>query len=163
MWSTHYMKTFWNHTYDWLQTRSIKLIFFVNKSIDSKKIAIFPWFFIGIPYMVLWLNVWNKELLTLRNLFVVTKMFLKANFDCTSSENVLYINCFECQNKNQFVYISCSELAVFMYWPGKSMNNLLSYCGLVDPRISASGKDLPVQTDAKNYSFLSSHTYLQLI
>ena len=32
-----------------------------------------------------------------------------------------------------------------MYWPGKSMNNLLSYCGLVDPRISASDNDLPVQ------------------
>ena len=27
---------------------------------------------------------------------------------------------------------------------GKSMNNLLSYCGLVDARISASEKDLPV-------------------
>ena len=26
------------------------------------------------------------------------------------------------------------------------MNNLLSYCGLVDPRISASDKDLPVLT-----------------
>ena len=31
-----------------------------------------------------------------------------------------------------------------MYWTGKSMNNLLSYCGLVAPRISASDKDLPV-------------------
>jgi hypothetical protein len=28
---------------------------------------------------------------------------------------------------------------------GNSMNNLLSYCGLVDARISASEKDLPVQ------------------
>ena len=37
-----------------------------------------------------------------------------------------------------------SELIVFMYWTGKSMNNLLSYCGLVDTRISASEKDLPV-------------------
>ena len=82
MWSTHYMKTFWNHTYDWLQKRSIKLIFFVNKSIDSKKIAIFPWF-LGIPYMALWSDVWNKELLTLRNFFVMTKKFLKAKFDCT--------------------------------------------------------------------------------
>ena len=27
------------------------------------------------------------------------------------------------------------------------MDNLLSYCGLVDPRISASDKDLPVQVD----------------
>ena len=31
----------------------------------------------------------------------------------------------------------CSELAVFLYWTGKSINNLLSYCGLVDARISA--------------------------
>ena len=29
---------------------------------------------------------------------------------------------------------------------GNSMNNLLSYCGLVDARISASDKDLPVQS-----------------
>ena len=37
-----------------------------------------------------------------------------------------------------------SELVVFMYWTGKSMNNLLSYCGLVDARIRASNKDLPL-------------------
>ena len=30
------------------------------------------------------------------------------------------------------------------YCHGNSMNNLLSYCGLVDARISASEKDLPV-------------------
>ena len=29
------------------------------------------------------------------------------------------------------------------------MNNLLSYCGLVDPRISASEKDLPVRVTLK--------------
>ena len=34
--------------------------------------------------MVLWLNVWNKELLTLKNFFVVTKKFLKAKFDCNN-------------------------------------------------------------------------------
>ena len=64
----------------------------------------------------------------------------------TSSEHVVYINCSECQNKNkkQFVYTTCSELVVFMYWTGKSMNNILSYCGLVDVRINASDKDLPV-------------------
>ena len=38
-----------------------------------------------------------------------------------------------------------SELVVFIYRNGKSMNNLLSYCGLVDARIRASNKDLPVQ------------------
>ena len=32
-----------------------------------------------------------------------------------------------------------------MYWIGNSMNNLSSYCGLVDTRISAPEKDLPVQ------------------
>ena len=33
----------------------------------------------------------------------------------TSSEHVVYINCFECQNKKkQFMYTACSELVVFM-------------------------------------------------
>ena len=58
-----------------------------------------------------------------------------------SSEHVVYINCSGCQNKKkQFVYTTYSELVVFMYWTGKSMNDLLSYCGLVDARISASEK-----------------------
>ena len=63
-----------------------------------------------------------------------------------SSEYVVFINCSECQNKNkkQFVYTTCSELGIFMYWTGNSMNNLLSYCGLVDAKIRASDKDLPV-------------------
>ena len=30
------------------------------------------------------------------------------------------------------------------------MNNLLSYCGLVDPRLSASDKDLPVKKNLLN-------------
>ena len=49
------------------------------------------------------------------------------------------------------MYTTCSELVVFMYWTGKSMNNILSYCGLVDPRISASDKDLPVIMDSWQY------------
>ena len=49
--------------------------------------------------------------------------------------------------KKQFVYTARSEQEVFMYWTGKSMNNLLSYCGLVDPWISAYDKDLPVPSD----------------
>ena len=40
---------------------------------------------------------------------------------------------------------SDSELAILIYWTDKSMNNLLSYCGLVVARISASEKDLPVK------------------
>ena len=42
------------------------------------------------------------------------------------------------------MYTTCSELVVFMYRTGKSMNNLFSYCWLVDARIRASNKDSPV-------------------
>ena len=44
-------------------------------------------------------------------------------------------------------YTTCSpqvELGIFMYWTFNSVNNLLSYCGLVDAKIRASDKDLPV-------------------
>ena len=62
----------------------------------------------------------------------------------SSLEHVVYINCSECQSKNekkkQFLYTICSELAIFMYWTRNSMDNLLSKCGLVDARISASEK-----------------------
>ena len=36
------------------------------------------------------------------------------------------------------------ELGIFKYSTGNSMSNLSSYCGLVDARIRASEKDLPV-------------------
>ena len=49
------------------------------------------------------------------------------------------------KNKKQFMYTTCSELVSFMYWTDKSINNLLSYCGLVVARISTSEKDLPVR------------------
>jgi hypothetical protein len=41
------------------------------------------------------------------------------------------------------MYTTCSELAIFM-------NNLSSYCGLFDARISASEKDLPALTKIEN-------------
>ena len=53
--------------------------------------------------------------------------------------------------KKQFKYITCSELVGFFYWTGKSMNNRLTYCGLVDARISASEKDL-LASACKNQS-----------
>ena len=56
-----------------------------------------------------------------------------------SSEHVVYKDCFECQNKKQ-----CSQLGIFLYWTRDSINNLLSYCGLINLRMSASEKDLPV-------------------
>ena len=42
------------------------------------------------------------------------------------------------------MFFPCFELAVLMYWADKTMHNLLSYCGLIDVRINASDKDLPV-------------------
>ena len=75
----------------------------------------------------------------------------------TTSEHVVYINCSECQNKNQFVYTTCSELVFFLYWTHNSMNNMLSYCGLVDARISASGKDLPVRIVSFSFCSYFSH------
>ena len=41
------------------------------------------------------------------------------------------------------MFWACSALAIFMYWTCNSMNNLLSYCGLVDTKIRSSDKDLP--------------------
>ena len=59
----------------------------------------------------------------------------------TSSENGENMLC------TQIVFsflLMFSELVVFMYWTSESMNNLLSYCGLVAERIRPSNKDLPV-------------------
>ena len=64
--------------------RSIKLIFINNKELIPKKLPFFLDSSLGIPYIVLWFNVCNKELLALRNNFRVTKKFLIAKFDCTN-------------------------------------------------------------------------------
>ena len=47
------------------------------------------------------------------------------------------------KQKQQFVYTTCSAgiLRLQFLW---AMNNLLSYCGLVDAKIRASDIDLPV-------------------
>ena len=39
------------------------------------------------------------------------------------------------------VYTTCAELV----FPCNSMSNLLSYCGLIDAKMRASDKDLPVK------------------
>ena len=48
------------------------------------------------------------------------------------------------KTKQKFVYTTCTELVIFLYLTSNSMNNLLSYCGLVDAKMRASDKDLPV-------------------
>ena len=52
------------------------------------------------------------------------------------------------------MYTTCSELVVFMYRAGKSMNNILSYCGLVDARIRASIKDSVKNVSLKRFRTL---------
>ena len=59
-----------------------------------------------------------------------------------SSEHVMYTNCFLFCHSEQFMYTTCSEIGIFLYWTCDSMNNLLSYCWLVEIQISASKKDL---------------------
>ena len=56
---------------------------------------------------------------------------------------------FDIWYSEQFMDTTCSELGIFMYWTGDSMNNLLSYCGLVDAKIRASDNYLPVNLVVK--------------
>ena len=70
----------------------------------------------------------------------------------TSSEHDVHTNWILCWHSEQIMYTTCSELVDFMYWTRNSVNNLLSYCGLIDRRISASYKDLPVNKKIKEIS-----------
>ena len=74
----------------------------------------------------------------------------------TSSEHVLYINCFLFLfwYSKLFLYTTCSELLFFLYWSWESMNNLSSYFGLTDSRMRASEKDLPVIIRFSNFLLL---------
>ena len=63
-------------------------------------------------------------------------------------------------HSEQFMYTTSSELAIFMYWTCNSMNNLLSYCGLVDARITASEKDLPVSWVKNQQNLISKVIFL---
>ena len=76
-------------------------------------------------------------------LFIDSQLQYKKN---TSWEHIVYKHCFEDQNKNkkQCLYTTCSEVVFFLYWSQESMNNLSSYCGLTDWRMSASDTNLPV-------------------
>ena len=55
--------------------------------------------------------------------------------------------CFCIDVSEKFMYTTCSEL-------GNSMYNLLSYCGLVEVRISASEEDVPVMSGVLKRIFL---------
>ena len=50
----------------------------------------------------------------------------------------------------QYMKITSSVHVVYTNWTGNSMDNLLSYCGLVDARLRTSEKDLPVHEKLSN-------------
>ena len=63
----------------------------------------------------------------------------------TCQEQVVYKNVSECQKKRKKcvpnMFLTCSELGIFMYRTGNSVNNLSSYYGLTDLRMMTSEKD----------------------
>ena len=67
----------------------------------------------------------------------------------------MYKNCSECQK--QFLYTTCSpQVWAWNFHLVNLLNNLLSYCELVDAKIRASDKDLPV-ISKENDSSLSDY------
>ena len=74
-------------------------------------------------------NTWKQQAQKMGRTWCVQKLFWMSK----QKQKTIFVH-------NMFS--PCSELVVFMYWAGKSMDNLLSYCGLVDAKIRAS--NLPV-------------------
>ena len=59
------------------------------------------------------------------------------------------------------MFSPCSEFGIFMYSTCNLINNLSSYCGLVDAKIRASDEDLPVK-QIKQYCFQLILTILKV-
>ena len=70
---------------------------------------------------------YDKRLFTELPVFSTRKLHVQ-NMLCT--QIVLNV-----KTKTKWNLCTCSELVVFLYWTGNSMNNLFSYCGLVVARI----------------------------
>ena len=60
-----------------------------------------------------------------------------------------HVNAMHCTGKYLSKALLFAEYGENMYWTYNSMNNLSSYCGLVDAKIRASDKDLPVASLTK--------------
>ena len=84
----------------------------------------------------------------------------KLNSHCIGkslSEILIFASINPQYDNRLFMKLPCSAQVLPMFcacsFHGNSMNNLLSYCGLVDARISASEKDLPTcKYFVKNYA-----------
>ena len=102
---------------------------------------------------LLQVNLFQKHLFLPQLTHNLTKIFhwITCSVDETSKLRTCCVHKLFWIKKN--VYITCSELGIFMYWTADSMNNLLSHCGLVEVRISASEKDLCTCKTIKIYIF----------
>ena len=110
------------------------------------------WFFIGMDQLMILQSTQMSEfflaILTWIWFFTCTgKSLSEALLFAEHGENMLCTK-IVLNVRNNFCIqhvLPRFELGIFMYWTCISMNNLSSYCGLVDAKIRASDKDLPVQ------------------
>ena len=90
----------------------------------------------------MWAETFEKYFLTFlrKNNWVQVNLFQKLATCCVPK--FFWMS----KQKQQFVYTTCSAgiLSLQLSW---TMNNLSPYCGLVDAKIRASDKDLPVTTN----------------
>ena len=88
-----------------------------------------------------------KKWIVLNNLYSTGKSLSEALLSAEHGENMLCTKIVLNVRNNFCTYIHVHprfELGIFIYWTCNSMNNLSSYCWLVDAKIRASDKDLPV-------------------
>ena len=80
--------------------------------------------------------------------------------DYNGNENIIFdVTCRTICVHNMFW--QCFVPGIFMYWTGKSIDNLLSYCGLVDARIrSISIKNSPFRPHFSSKEILHNITAL---
>ena len=110
-------------------------------------ITIWNWDQISQSSLIVICLIWkSKKMLTVFSP-ISYKLFLQVNL--LFGEHGEYMLCTEIilNVKNNFCtqqVLSMFWNGIFMYWTCNSMNNLLSCCGLVDAKIRASDKDLPV-------------------
>ena len=92
-------------------------------------------------------NNWRQKKIGFTGKSLSETLFFEAHGEnMLCAKNVLNV-------KNNFgtQHVLCKfEFGIFMYWACNSMNNLSSYCGLVDAKTRVSDKDLPVMSQEKN-------------
>ena len=141
---------------------AILYIYYENKSFNSKTCV--------------QVNIFQKHLFLHQLSHNMTKnCSLNYKFSTwkLQAQNMLRTCCvhklFWMSKQKQFVYTTCSQHVLSLEFSCTEflMNNLLSYCGLVDARISASEKGLPVLTVILHlilvdilYSFFTSNRLL---